>query len=117
MSLTVPYHLLAKNVDSGREFKLTTSDDKDTGILTERYGNLLKILPREHAMRTVATSFVGQCPDLPEMYRQLKLHKEPDLSSTSGFFGSHPLVLIHGCALLAAATVIVLRRQRTRSTR
>lgn len=72
MKLTIPVQVLVANVDSRQQFTVTSTNDDVAAALKKRFGDFLEIEPRNASMRTVAASFVGQCPDLPDVFRQAK---------------------------------------------
>lgn len=69
--LTLPIGILAENVDSGRRFTVTGKDDDSAVTLKKRFGDYVQFAPRAAAMKAIAASFVGQCPDLPREYHSV----------------------------------------------
>ncbi|MCA9051931.1 MAG: hypothetical protein KDA89_24500, partial [Planctomycetaceae bacterium] len=112
LTLTLPHQVLAEDVDSGRIDTVTGSNDDVAGLLKKRFGNHIQFEPRVAAMRSVAASFVGRCPDLPPVYEHISRTSSVTGPKSPDVPGHRTTWLLAGHALVALGISIFRKRRR-----
>lgn len=111
MQLTVPSQVLAVESDSGRSFSIADDDDEDLNELPVVLRSYLSVRSRADTQKSVAQSFVGQCPDLSEEYSRLRgLPTEPDVADQQVAAGV-AIWILHGIGCIVAALIFVARQR------
>lgn len=116
VKLTLPIQVLVENVDTRRQFTVTSSDDDGAKSLRERFGDTIEIQPRVAAMITVAKSFVGQCPNLPSEYQYLREQSSASKERSGPSRWGIGLLAAHGAGLWAIAGFLRRRRKSEMGT-
>lgn len=97
LQLTLPLQIRAEDVDTKREFLVVSEDDDSVMTLKKRFGDYIQFVTRNAAKKSNATSFVGQCPDLPTEHHSISerpIQPVPSLAGNACLLASHAIILL-----------------------
>lgn len=114
LRMVLPYQVVVQDVDSNQRATIFHETDEAVGLLRKHFGDLIQFQRRAAAMKKIASSFVGQCPDLPAEYQraQAKRIAPPAPAGRNNRLG---LVMAHAAALVVVGSIWT-RFRRKRST-